>query len=145
MTLLSKLFSELFDIDKSKLKIIYVSIDDKDYANGTIFPGGIPRKNPVFWANYEDKLLYVVVRYDLHFLEVPDHDWKYDDGTYFNSYMPTEKELSYLSQYNFQYFIVDPNVFLVKENRDKICQWEEDIIKTWSRNNKLKQIFDERE
>jgi hypothetical protein len=140
MTSLSRYFTEIFDVDKSKLELLYVSKEDR-YGGMTI----LPKQVPIFWAHYEDKLLYVVVEYDLHFLEVFYDDWKHPDGSFFNPYSPTEKELSYLSKYNFYYFIVDPQVFLVKEIRDEICQWEEDIIKTWSRNNKINQIFNGKE
>ena len=42
-----------------------------------------------------------------------------------------------------KYFIVKPEVFLEKDIRDSICQWEMDIITKWNRDTKINKLLNE--
>lgn len=143
MTELSKLFPEIKDIDTSKLVICYIA---KDKSLGPHPDPGQKYTSddiPIFWAKYEEKLLYAICNsHRLGWFE-DYYDWLNQDGSFFNFLEPAEKELSKILEYNPQYFIVNPDVFLNKDVRDGICQWEMDIITEWNRDRKINQILDD--
>jgi len=144
MTEISKLFTEIYHIDPSKLEMAFVNRDIT--LNQIETTKKYPRMDiPVFWAFYEEELIYGICNsYRFTMFESYD-DWetKSDDfgDNYFDWVNPGEKELSKILEYNPQYFLVDPNVFLVKEIRDKICDWEMDIIAKWNRDRKINQLL----
>lgn len=134
-TFLSNLFTEVIDVDTSEIKMIYVT--KEHLLSVTQKLSGESNYVPTFWCLYKDELLYCITDYKLHFLE--DYtDWSPN----FNHLEPGDFELSFLLKYNIKYFHVLPEVFEDKKNRDHISDWEEDIIKRWSRDKKINQILD---
>ena len=75
MTELSNLFIEIINVDVSKLEICYITHDltlDPQPSNKN-YPS---REIPVFWALYQDKLLYAICNsYRFGMLE-DYYDWK---------------------------------------------------------------------
>jgi hypothetical protein len=145
MTELSKLFTEIKDVDTSKLKICYIT-QDESLSTPSSSNKNYSKDIPIFWALYEDKLLYAICEdYRLGLFE-SFYDWENQDGSFFNFLEPTKKELSKILQLVMQepkYFIVKPEVFLEKDIRDSICQWEMDIITKWNRDTKINKLLNE--
>ncbi len=134
-TEISNLFKEVRDIDRSKLKVLFVHTDES-LKNQLPSEKYSSRSVPIFWATYEDKLLYGVCDHRMGFLE-SINDW----GS-FNQFEPGEKELYRLLSYNPNFYLVRYDVFIDKEVRDSICQWEMDIITEWNREQKINEIID---
>ena len=132
-TYLSSIFPEVLDINPLELEILYLTRDTINGINKATYV-------PVFWALYHDELLYCQVKYEFHFLENYD-DWKLLNGQDFNPYDPSEDELSHLLQYKINYYLVIPEKLEHEEARLNLCEWEEDIIKTWNRDKKIKDLL----
>ena len=133
-TEISNLFKEVRDIDRSKLKVLFVHTDES-LKNQLPSEKYSSRNVPIFWALYEDKLLYVVCDHRMGFLE------SISDWDNFNQFEPGEYELSKLLSYNPNFYLVRYDVFLNKEVRDSICQWEMDIISEWNRERKINELL----
>lgn len=140
-TAFSIYFTDEIVDDFNKLTPLYVCTDD-------VFLYGYKKSGTrsheqvvVFWASYEDKLIYCVTDRIMGDFESM-FDWDiYKDGqkVYFDFIEPGKPELDFLSQFSCHYYLFDPKILDIL--LDNFCQLELDMISRWTRENKINKLL----
>jgi hypothetical protein len=116
------------------LEVVYITtISSREIdksANRTIY-------YPSFWSYYNDKLLYsICYGFEFSLFET------YDDWDNFNQFFPGEKEYNILINLpGIIHYEIEYEIFLDDKIRDQISQWEFDIISSWNRDIKIKNLL----
>ena len=98
------------------------------------------KTNPSMWFKYKDWMYLAVCDYEFDFLEMYE-DWINDDGTQFDEWNPTQKEVNKLLSMNPIYFKVIPERIFSSDDLDNYCQFELDFIMEWNRDKKIGDIL----